>query len=393
MDTTRAVKSALGAIALLALLGGPGLAGGIVATDTAARDVFAGSMKDSLAAAALALKEATRRDLAKATGKALFYDPSTGSFSQEDGTNDTDLAWARANTAVIDMLRQFGADPGSRVLSFRREGNRYYVGAEGLGGAWFTVAARAQSHLFRMLLADAKDAPEEAVVAVNRNRTSQASLQHAVNIATKAVQSSKAFVALGGETKVKLTSKKFEATGEPQIVGPPGIVVYDVTRQGKDTLLATIRTDPAIGTGAQTLHGYDEGRSYRQADSFGIFVTGTPQPMTPLADAVGATPAEAATLTPGETVRGMVEARADQDLYRVDLAAGGRLTLASGGPTDILLKLEDENGKVQASDDDGGRWYQARLSALLPPGSYFVRVQHCCKGTGPYSLRATFEAN
>lgn len=393
MKSARSMKSALCAFGLVFLLAGAASAGSIVATDTTARDRFTGSMKESLAAATLALKEATRRDLAKATGKALFYDPAAGSFTQEDGANDTDLAWARSNTAVVDMLRQFGVDPGNRVLSFRREGNRYYVGAEGLGGAWFTVAARAQSHLFRMLLADAKDAPGEAVDAVNRNRTSHASLQHAVNIATKAVQTNKAFVALGGETKVRLVSKKFEATGEPQIVGPPGIIVLDVTRQGKDTLLATVRTDPSIGVGAQTLQGYDEARSYRRADTFNIFVTGTPQAMTPLADKVGATPAEAGTLVPGETVRGMVENSTDEDLYRVELAAGGRLTVSSAGPTDIMLKLEDETGQVKASDDDGGAWYQARLSASLAPGTYFVRVQHCCKGVGPYSLSAGFVAN
>jgi hypothetical protein len=87
------------------------------------------------------------------------------------------------------------------------------------------------------------------------------------------------------------------------------------------------------------------------------------------------------------------------DDYALDLAAGQRVevTLAGGRSftepccaLDVLAELRGPDGRVLASDDDGGGGFDAKVEALAPvAGSYVVRVSTFGSGDkrGPYRLR------
>ena len=72
----------------------------------------------------------------------------------------------------------------------------------------------------------------------------------------------------------------------------------------------------------------------------------------------------------------------------VTLAGAGTLTLQSTGGSDVVAQLEDGAGVVLASDDDGGGWYNFKIVRALGPGAYYLRVRHCCAGTGDYEVTA-----
>jgi hypothetical protein len=63
------------------------------------------------------------------------------------------------------------------------------------------------------------------------------------------------------------------------------------------------------------------------------------------------------------------------------------------GTTDVIMSLLGPNSQTQqiAQDDDSGEGSNARISADLLPGTYFVQVRHynTAGGTGAYSVRVS----
>ncbi len=53
----------------------------------------------------------------------------------------------------------------------------------------------------------------------------------------------------------------------------------------------------------------------------------------------------------------------------------------------------DTDGSIVVADDDGGQWYNFAIRESLAPGTYLLRVTHCCAGTGEYRLSTTFTPN
>ncbi len=92
-------------------------------------------------------------------------------------------------------------------------------------------------------------------------------------------------------------------------------------------------------------------------------------------------------------MQGRLETANDVDLFKIVVEQAGTLAVNSAGPTDVLAVLEAADGSVVGGDDDSGQWYNFAFSQTLAPGTYYLRVTHCCAGTGNYRLSTTFSPN
>ena len=164
----------------------------------------------------------------------------------------------------------------------------------------------------------------------------------------------------------------------------------------------------ALGLGV--LDAFNEGRAFGALGRYGVHVVASPAELAaflspaagnqgesdaaealqgtgeaePLIDDYGAEPTGAGELL--AAVAGRLERADDVDLFKIDVQEAGTLTVDSAGPTDVQGVLESDDGTVIAADDDGGPWYNFQLSQSVVPGTYYVRVSHCCAGTGQYRL-------
>lgn len=96
------------------------------------------------------------------------------------------------------------------------------------------------------------------------------------------------------------------------------------------------------------------------------------------------------TLTVGGTAaQASIGKHGEEDLYCFDLTAAGRYVIETHGRTDVVMGLFGPDGEINlvAHDDDSGRGLNARISAELQPGKYYVRVRHYrSKGMGKYRI-------
>ena len=77
----------------------------------------------------------------------------------------------------------------------------------------------------------------------------------------------------------------------------------------------------------------------------------------------------------------------DIDYFRVSVRSAGRLVAWTTGDTDTYGYIEDSSGNVLAEDDDGGADRNFRVSALVEPGTYYIRVRgFSTSSTGAYAL-------
>ena len=107
------------------------------------------------------------------------------------------------------------------------------------------------------------------------------------------------------------------------------------------------------------------------------------------ADEAGDSTGDAAALTLGTPVSGIIAAENDTDVYRVDVGAAGNYTATAGaaptgGNLDIKLDLLDSSGAVVASADpapgqsDAGTptGLGASVTTTLQPGRYYLRIDN-----------------
>jgi len=99
-----------------------------------------------------------------------------------------------------------------------------------------------------------------------------------------------------------------------------------------------------------------------------------------------------ATALAGEAV-GRIETVGDVDVFTITVDQMGTLAIFSVGPTDLTGRLETAEGEAVAIDDDDGAWYNFSLEGAVAPGTYLLRVSHCCDGTGNYAVSASFTPN
>jgi len=80
----------------------------------------------------------------------------------------------------------------------------------------------------------------------------------------------------------------------------------------------------------------------------------------------------------------------EEDLYEFTVARDGEHVIETFGSTDVVMSLfgPDSLTRLVAQDDDGGSGRNARITALLAPGTYYARVQHySAQRTGEYRIR------
>jgi Astacin (Peptidase family M12A)/Bacterial pre-peptidase C-terminal domain len=81
----------------------------------------------------------------------------------------------------------------------------------------------------------------------------------------------------------------------------------------------------------------------------------------------------------------------EEDLFSFTAESDGSYVIDTRGPTDVVMKLFGPNSETAliAEDDDSGIDLNARISAQLIAGEYFVQVRHynLAGGTGKYSIK------
>lgn len=86
-----------------------------------------------------------------------------------------------------------------------------------------------------------------------------------------------------------------------------------------------------------------------------------------------------------------IGAPGEEDLFHFTVTTSGRHTIETGGQTDVVMKLfgPDSQTTLIAEDDDGGVGRNARITANLMPGEYFVQIRHynTLRGTGSYNVK------
>jgi hypothetical protein len=79
------------------------------------------------------------------------------------------------------------------------------------------------------------------------------------------------------------------------------------------------------------------------------------------------------------------------DWYSLDFPASGTFTIQSLGSTDVEAELRLANGTTGLAWNDSGAGYpNFKITATVSAGRYYLIVRHHTGGTGPYSLRNTF---
>jgi hypothetical protein len=81
----------------------------------------------------------------------------------------------------------------------------------------------------------------------------------------------------------------------------------------------------------------------------------------------------------------------EEDLFRFTAESDGQYVVDTRGPTDVVMKLFGPNSPtaLMAEDDDSGVDLNARITANLIAGEYFVQVRHynTARGMGSYSIK------
>lgn len=107
----------------------------------------------------------------------------------------------------------------------------------------------------------------------------------------------------------------------------------------------------------------------------------------------GATPVQATELEVNAKRRlpASIRLAGEEDLYRFHAGSDGRYLIDTQGPTDMVMKLFGPGSETAliAEDNDSGFDTNARITAELVAGEYFVQVRHCNRetGMGDYSIR------
>jgi hypothetical protein len=100
-------------------------------------------------------------------------------------------------------------------------------------------------------------------------------------------------------------------------------------------------------------------------------------------------------LTIGEKpTRAEIGQHGEEDLFTFAVRTKGRYTVATGGWTDVVMTLSgpDDRTKVFAEDNDSGGAGNAKISAHLEEGAFYILIRHYRPtGTGQYNISVKAE--
>lgn len=107
----------------------------------------------------------------------------------------------------------------------------------------------------------------------------------------------------------------------------------------------------------------------------------------------GANLATATLVAENSATNGNFEIAGDEDYFRINVPAGGLITLQTTGTTDTYGYLLDSSGTELVSDDDAGTDTNFLINYSVNAGTYYVRVRHySITQTGIYQLLSAFSA-
>ena len=317
-----------------------------------------------------------------------------------------DQALLRATKLTYDLFRLLGGEILDRYAMLQRENNRYYIAIDGEGGRWVLSVEEALAFLLDELLSS------EKFTSVSSSAESQCPGFHCLLLATYTGMI-EAIASVPRDTTVTLemTAEDFKQSIPPVLRVPDSMVVHDLVTGSDGTITATVSVHETTVLGMHVLSVYAEGNAFRSLARFGLEVLASPRELLdalatdtaadgasgdsanlltgtgsfqPLIDDHTALTASATLLT--GSASGRLGSVGDADLFKIVVEQAGTLSVTSEGPTDVLGTLETGDGSIIAVNDDGGARYNFLLEQAVTPGTYYLRVTHCCSGQGDYSL-------
>jgi hypothetical protein len=347
-----------------------------------------GAASSGLSSSAQSLLNAARGAAAGATagtGPTIYIDPSTALAATQGfgGLSAADQNFAKSIAGGYDLYKAMGGASTDRQAVIQRKDGMYYVGLDGEGGRWFASADQALSFLFNSLVAK-----DEKITS----KAKQAAITCAEDIlcAVLAVAADRyatiATVARGSTVGVTITGSGFSNTGgTPAVAASDGIFTQSVTYVSSEKLTAIIQVLPSAKLGDNMVAVFNPGRGYQNSGAYKLVVIDG-SAAAPVTD--NATRATAAALALPATVSGKILAGSAEQFFKIDVTKAGTLTLSSTGGADVKGTLEDSTGQSLASSEDEGSWYNFKLARAVQPGTYYLRVGHCCGGIGGYQINA-----
>ena len=340
----------------------------------------------------------------------------------------------QAAKRTYDLFRAMGGPAVSKFLGIAAEKDRFFIALDGEGGRWVASPPEALGALAQQL------AQQQLVL----QRNAKTSIGCPFNIQCLLVANYKgaiptvAFVPRGTTVTLEMTGDGFLNTqGLPILVMSEQLTVLEVTFVSSEALTARISIPVTAPLGESLLVVFNDGQSFRSQEAYLLNVVASVDDLTALfaGSASSQTASTAGTGTGGSSgssgsgpvnsdgvpgiegsgqvetladdhpndaasahvlatqLSGRLEKAGDTDLFRIDIPQSGSLTVSSTGPSDVSAVLTDSNGNVIASDDDSGARYNFSVSAGVTAGTYFLKVSHCCVGTGTYKLTRQFQPN
>lgn len=320
------------------------------------------------------------------TGPVLYLDPSRSASSMPgfSGLSAADQNLALAGDTVYQLMQALGGSAGAGGALLQRRDSMYYVGMDGEGGRWFASAQQAISFMFQTMVA------KSSKVNYSSKHAAFGCAEDLLCAVLAVVQDpyfTIATVARGATATVAVTGQGFSGQdGGPSLASDDGIVAQSVVFESPERLTATLKIAPGAKLGEHFLAVFNSGRGLANAGVYKLIV-GDGNGDAAKTDA--STRASALPLVLGGTAAGQLAGDGADQYWKIDLAAPGTLTVSSLGGSDVKAALEDAGGAALAADDDAGAWYNFRLAKALVPGTYYLRVGHCCGGAGAYKLSAT----
>ena len=367
------------------------VAGTIAVDDTTGRDNFLQQLNSGINAYRAQSSDHFAQVDAAGRSSLQWYNPVQDRNGLYGSVNRTveETQWAKSNLRVYDLYERLGGNAIDLRQVYQHQNGRFYVALDSVGGKWFDSSADAQGYMLKMLVQRSIELPasvREAMAGQNGN-----DLETVVGTARDALLANRVFIARGTTTTMTLSGGDYSSAGSsPHLQGPDNIVIENVQRVASDRITATVRVPADTPLGAGKLLVYGGNSSMTPLDAFEIFVTDGAGSVGAPADDHGTTTGAATALTTGNPTTGRIGANGDVDMFRITTGGAGTVSAVSSGGTDLVATLEDGGGNVIARSDDDGTWYNFSISETLGAGTYYLRVSHCCAGTGDYAVTATF---
>ena len=366
------------------------MAGTIAVDDTAGRDNFLQQLNAGINAYRTQSSDHFAQVDVAGRSSLQWYNPIQDRNGLYGSVNRTveETQWAKSNLRVYDLYERLGGNAIDLRQVYQHRNGRFYVALDSVGGQWFDSSADAQGYMLKMLIQRSIDLPasvREAVAGLNGS-----DLEAVVAAARDALLQNRVFIARGTVTTLTLSGGDYSGAGSsPHLQGPDNIIIENAQRVASDRITATVRVPADTPLGAGELLVFGGNSSMRALDAFEIFVTDGSGSVGTVADDHAASTGSATALTSGGAAAGRIGTSGDVDLFRIT-TSGGAVSASSSGGSDVVATLEDGVGNVLARSDDDGSWYNFSISQTLGAGTYYLRVSHCCEGTGDYTVTATF---